>query len=280
MVQLHFQGANAIQESPIFYQSRLVGFHSTLVDEEGQALGSGTHAVRETSHKIAVFEAFERKIFNSMFRRAEPSLFLNEYPSSCGFAVGDEPEDAEQRAKSEAVERWIRSKWIDDQYRLTPHKILPSELSPIAKSLLQSFDDYSGFYQTCALEGDPKGTNLFHNAIFVGFTKTGAFVGSRTSNDSHRIWDHAIIEAWRHLHIYRTQPRDSEKFEIQIIHFFGENKLVALEQLEKANRPGLPNPRLKLLSSVPTGVNGVYCARALCDDFKGWHHKEVDRFVY
>ncbi|MBX3039201.1 MAG: YcaO-like family protein [Bdellovibrionaceae bacterium] len=270
----------AIQESHFSLDQRITGFHATCIDSENTPLGSGTHFNREMAHTIAVAESVERKIFESLYKSSLKSDYmLDLYPSTCGFAVGNQKHEARQRSIAEAIERWLRSKWIDDNYALVELTPPIDSFDPYQQSVFSFFDQVRAFQHTATIIFNSEPSH-YHSLIVVGLKDQGAFVGSRTSLNPHDLWSHALTEAWRHLHISQNISRYPTTFDYQIIEHFAQHADQAFNQIAAATRPGLPAPNILLHKEVETPFADLFCFRTLCEDFKGWHEKDIQRFVY
>lgn len=276
----YLPGLKAIQESRFSLNDKITGFHATCIDNDNRPLGSGTHAQREVAHTIAVAEAIERQIFKSLYVSEKKNEYLlDQYPSTCGFAVGNNRLETIHRSVAEAIERWLRSKWIDDRYFLVETSIPWGSLNSYQKSAISFFDSIRAFQHTANLNFT-EGTFIYYSLIVVGFKGKGAFVGSKTSINPHHLWSHALTEAWRHLHISEHIDRYPDIFDYQIIHHFGQYATQALKQIDNAIHPNIPEPTLLLHKEIETPFNDLFCFRTLCKDFVGWHEKDIERFVY
>ena len=271
-----------LQEAPIKDElGNILGWHSNVILEGRRIAGSGTHSDRAMSRTIALSEAMERRMMTSLQKSENVDrLLLSEYPTSCGFAFGFDREATRDRALAEGVERWLRSKWIDEHFCIpnVPKTEVSPQLNPLGRLMADLFENV-GYFQTTNTMIVRGELVEFFSCIVVGIKGQGAFVGSRTSLSSHDLWTHALIEAWRHLIIFeRSTERDRP--DLKSIFYFGTHKKEALHQVELACIEPFPEPSLRLLEEVNTHVGGFYCFRALCHDFQGWHGENYQRFVY
>src|SRR3990167_4634158 len=107
-----------LEEAPIVDEkANTIGWHSSVLNLEKNALSSGCAETREVARRIAIAEAIERAMFKRMLASPQAKEFcLDQIPSSSGFAVGFEKEATAFRSLCEAVERWAWSQWIDERY--------------------------------------------------------------------------------------------------------------------------------------------------------------------
>lgn len=150
-----------IQESPLILEGKEVAFHSSVILRNNHALGSGFALSPMKARQIAFSEAIERRLVELNISSAtKHDLLLDEYPTSCGFAVGNDRDATKQRALAEAVERWLRSKWIDDGYALLEYPLVISELNPIECHFASFFESVRLFALTCAVTFEKRSRRL------------------------------------------------------------------------------------------------------------------------
>jgi ribosomal protein S12 methylthiotransferase accessory factor YcaO len=267
-----------IQESSFVVAGEEIAFQSSVVLNDGYCIGSGFSQNKITARKIALFEAIERKAFFNIYKSELKSAYLaDEFPTTCGFAVGTDAKSARDRALAEAVERWLRSKWIDEGYALVELPLQSLDLNSIEKHFIDHFEEVRLFVHSCEIEVDQT-LETVDSVIVVGLTTAGAFVGSKSILNDKAPLLSALVEAWRHLRLSESVTQKDP--EMAVIKYFAKNKDVALYQISVAKKSSLSNPELRILKEVDIPIEGVYCFRALCKDFRGWHGDEVTRFVY
>ncbi|MBX3033950.1 MAG: hypothetical protein KF865_08495 [Bdellovibrionaceae bacterium] len=270
-----------IQESPLLIEGREVAYNSSVILKNGYCIGSGFSLNPSKARTIALSEAVERKAVASLFRNCsleQKKLFLlDEYPTTCGFAVGATTEDTKRRAISEAVERWIRSKWIDEKYLLEEISISNELLTEVERYFVEQFHHVRIFVNSCSIIVNHASESV-RSVIVVGLTEKGAFVGSKSKMNSPAPLLAALVEAWRHLQL--SKINDNRTPEIAVIKYFAEHRTVAEEQIARTYKNQLPNPELRILEDLNIPIDGVFCYRALCKDYQSWHGSDVTRFVY
>lgn len=268
-----------IQESTIEVDKKEIAFQASVVLNNGYCLGSGFALDAYLARKIALFEAIERKIvLDNLFTSNSQNVLLDEFPTSCGFATGDEISSTKMRAIAEAAERWLRSKWIDDGYILHQVNIASHDLNQVERWLAAHFDEVLYFSHRTEIDVEQV-AHPVSSIIVVGLSDEGAFVGSKSVLGPKVQLLPALVEAWRHL-VLSAQPDDPKVPELGVIKHFSKNKTAALAQIAQANKTIWPKPTLRLLKQVDCKIDGVFCFRALCNDFQGWHGPNIKRFVY
>lgn len=268
-----------LEESSFVVNGNELAYHSSVLLKNNYCLGTGFGRCREMARVIGLSEAIERTLVLKLINGHQQRCYLlDEYPTSCGFAVGTTDTSARDRAVAEAVERWLRSKWIDDGFALTELSFAADGLSDLELWFARQFQKVRLFVNSTSVELNGRRAEV-HSVVVVGLSSAGAFVGSKTSVDRKAPLLSALVEAWRHLRL-ALEPDDPKFPELAIIKFFALNRKLAEKQISSAVRQPFPEPKLRLLKEVKTGIEGVFCYRALCENYRGWHGPEVKRFVY
>lgn len=270
------------EESPIEIKGHVVAWHVVLFDQEKNTLGGGFHKLKETARRIAIAEAAERKLVSRLRESNLASEFqLNIHPTTCGFAAGFDTEKTRQRAIAEAIERWAWSKWIDEHFEITKFKEESIKLSEHGKLISSFFDSVIFLGRTIDTSDIPDFTDSVKIGIVIGIKGHGVFPGSRVAVTKDEIWDHALIEAWRHLEIskkYKGSIKDP--FPYGRIFHFAKNANEALIQIDKANKVQWPSPDVSLILEHQTDIKELYLWRAIMKDFTSWGAGDQKRFVY
>lgn len=270
------------EESPIEVEGQVIAWHVVLFDQEKNALGGGFHEQKETARRIAIAEAAERKLVSNLRESAFANNFqLNTHPTTCGFAAGFDSEKTRQRAIAEAVERWAWSKWIDEHFEMKKLKSETIKLSQRGNFFYSLFDSVLFFGQTIDTSGITDFVNNVEIGIVIGIKDGGVFPGSRVAVTKDEIWDHAFIEAWRHLEISKKYKGSTEDpFPYGRIFHFAKNTSEALTQIEKANKIQWPSPKVSLILEHQTNIIDLHLWRAIMKDFISWGVGDQKRFVY
>jgi hypothetical protein len=270
------------EESPIEIEGQVIAWHVVLFDQEKNALGGGFHHLKETARRIAIAEAAERKLVSKLRESSLASEFqLNIHPTTCGFAAGFDTERTRQRAIAEAVERWAWSKWIDEHFVMNKFKPESIKLSKQGKFISSFFDSIIFFGRTIDTSGIPDFVNSVEIGIVIGIKDNGVFPGSRVAVTEDEIWDHAFIEAWRHLEISKKYKGSIEEpFPYGRIFHFAENASEALAQIDTANKVQWPSPDVSLILEHKTNIKELHLWRAIMKDFISWGYGNQKRFVY
>ena len=154
----------------------------------------------------------------------------------------------------------------------------------MTRQLETKFDHIRFFERQIPTAVDPHFPVIVKFNVVVAFSEGGAFPGSRVAALKEDAEEHSMIEAWRHLIIFkgRSAVAPSDLVHGRIRHF-GIHGDQAHAAIDRANRSDWPKPSLRLIKSIPVDIGGgaqVYLARALCADYRGWHEGDSQRFVY
>jgi hypothetical protein len=283
-LELYVPDFGRIIQSPVSEDCPEVGWHTNVLSNREHSLAGGTSSSKETSLRIAVAECIERAIVKRL-RSNEldaKKFLLDEVPTTCGFACGFEDAKTRMRAVAEASERWAWHNWIDLERPMEAVDVEHVPLSPISKHLISEFDHASFFQQRFTVEDGELKYELKFCAV-IAYSGTGAFPGSRVSNViSSPDWEHAIIEAWRHLKIFQHPSRpDVADFLLQRILYFGNHADEACRQALFSKTPGdFGSTKLRIVRKVEGLEFSVQVYRAVCNDYLPWHMGEIARFVY
>jgi hypothetical protein len=273
-----------LEESKIYDNAnRAIGWHSSALDKSGHAISSGTSSSREIAKRIAVSELFERSIINYLSTTEEKEDYsLTDFPSSSGFAFGFEKYSTMYRSIAEACERWAWSKWIDNGFHLEDYYLNVDKLSHLSRFYYDHFDEVKCFYKKFEVDVNGKMIPL-HFGVTVGIKEKGVFPGSRVASLNEDIFEHGLLEAYRHLKIFENslKNQDYEDIVSKRINFFGSNKEIALHQIFQSQKKAKwPIPKLRILKNIPLDTEEGFLWRSLCHDFIGWHEGTKERFVY
>lgn len=271
---------NQMRQLEIHYigdESNPVGWQAVCYDCDNTPLGGGLAKTIELAKRIAISEYCERNAFFEILKC--PSLSsdfeMNNHPTTCGFAAGFERDKTKLRSIAESLERWAWSKWIDEGYRL--EKVDEIKHTEISKYLIKHFDDYLVFRNKFELNNPQKVE--FQLLVFIGIRDGGVFPGSRVCTMGENPFEHAIVEAFRHLKI-NEQDNDKTNFPYNRINYFAKNKDVALAQVDRAKKSVWPKFSLKLIKEYDTKIEGLFVFRAIAHDFIPWNEGDTSRFVY
>jgi len=269
------------EEAPIILGGTEVGWHSTILDANNNALAGGCSRDRDTARRIAVSEIIERGTFLDLIDKCPKEYLLDEFPTSCGFAAGFENTATKNRALAEAVERWSWSKWIDQKFAITSVSKDKISFSPVSRFFFSQFENVKFFHNFLDVEIDGNLVPV-QFAVCLGFKGSGVFPGSRVCTINESPWEHSLVEAWRNILIAEHAKMSIKKLDFYRarIKFFSENKEEAIKQIPIRLQAPWPSPRLRLLRQIPNTPQGTYVWRALCYDYLPWHIGNERRFVY
>ena len=117
----------------------------------------------------------------------------------------------------------------------------------------------------------------------VALHSGGAFPGSRICSLKEDPWEHAIIEAWRHLKIFENLANRTEiyPFLASRLKHFGTHQSEAIAAVNKGTCKEWPIPKMELLVELRHfHSDGYSLFRALCKDYLPWHLGDCTRFIF
>lgn len=257
--------------------SNPIGWQVICFDKNHNPLGGGLSSDLETAKRISVAEYCERLSFFNIVNSEELSsqFEIKNHPTTCGFAAGFEKEKVKLRSLAESIERWAWSKWIDDGFKL--ELINRIDHTNISSYLASHFESNVVYFKKIKINAPQVIEFLF--VVFLGFKNGGVFPGSRVCALNENPFEHAIVEAYRHLKISETESGKME-FPYDRINFFSKNKDIALRQVDSAQNKNWPEFSVKLLKEYQTNVEGLYVFRSIGHNFIPWNEGKVNRFVY
>ena len=260
-----------IQESPLSYHGQVVGYETTVLNNQGRAIAGGIGFDQQSSRQKAVSEFIERKLFKNLLDQKNQDLKIIDFPTTCGFAVGFHKENTKQRSINEALERWAWSQWIDYQCKLEKSDM---HLTPLADFLQSHFESVYSFKHEFRVNNQ-----TLYFTVTLGKVGNGVFAGSKVSDHLADSWEHSLSESFRHFLIFTKKFEKKNLFQNRI-HFFGENGHLALEQIEKSTNLNWPQFEIDFCREVETSIVGVFAYRTLMKNYIGWHHGTEKRFIY
>jgi hypothetical protein len=267
-----------LQESPIFdNKGKEIAWHcATVTQNEG--FSGGFHRDRMTARKIAIAEFIERTYVNSLFKTNFKEWQFNKVPTGCGFAVGFNKESTTFRSVCEAVERWTLSKWIDEGFIMD--KVKPSIKLKSSIFFSESFESLEYFQKYIAVKINDTQILTINVGAVVGYLGNGAYMGSRASLDIEDVWEHSLLEAYRHFLIVKNSQESSE-FPFNRIFHFGRHKEDAVEQIRAANRSCFPVATIDFQKIEPIAEDkNIFIARTILAGGKPWNQGPTSRFLY
>lgn len=271
------QNIARIEKQHIGESDNMVAWQVVSYDKNNNPLGGGVAVDIETAKRISLAEYCERLCFLKISKSQSLSseFEIKNHPTTCGFAAGFEREKVKLRSIAESLERWVWSKWIDENYKLElTENINHTKISNYLAS----------YFERCLIFKKDFKIKIPHDVelqfvVFLGFKNGGVFPGSRVCSINENPYEHAVVEAYRHLKISEMESEKMD-FPYNRINFFAKNQQVALSQIGLAKNELWPNFSIKLLKEFQTNVEGLYVFRCIGYSFMPWNEGEVDRFVY
>ncbi|USN46702.1 MAG: hypothetical protein H6626_10855 [Pseudobdellovibrionaceae bacterium] len=265
-----------VHQSSIEYGTGETAWQVNIITENGMPISGGFGTNLEQARKVAAAEFLERSTVQRL--KADESLkkewLLDVYPTACGFAAGFDKESTKLRSIMEGLERWVVSKWIDDNYHMneedSPH------LESLGQYFVSQFDDCRFFFKSLpVLIGDR--IVVARVAVVVAFSESGAFPGYSAGLEGENVWTHALLEGMRHLLIARNSPR-VDRFPYNRIFYFSDHRQKVEAILSKNRREKWPTPQPLFFHSET--FDGFYMSRTIFKGWKSWHDGPIDRFLY
>jgi hypothetical protein len=269
-----------LHKSKIISQNEILGWNITLKNKNGESIGSGTKIELNEAIRIAVAEAIERMLFKKCYNNSYlvNKLKLDTYNTTCGFAVGFNKEKTRFRSIYEAIERWVWSKWIDENYYIPSVSIDQNFylLNKLSSFLISHFDKCYYFKKEFITFGTKA-----HITILICEKGKGVYVGSRFGINEKDNLEHASIEVFRHWLIAKNKNENPYTFPFNRIKYFSLNKESAFKQIPQiSNDKYWPDPVISFSTEIETGIESIFCYRALCNNYKSWSEGDKTRFVY
>ncbi len=113
--------------------------------------------------------------------------------------------------------------------------------------------------------------------VLAAFTGEGCFLGSAVRPSFEDAFEHASIEAHRHL-VIANQQRDFSRFPYNRIYFFSRNRALAEKILDRERVNHWPSPRIKL--QLEYAADFFFIVRTIFDGWNSWHKGPDERLLY
>lgn len=272
---------SVVQEFNLLDQVGLSFWHSNIIDKNGVPIGSGFGESQTQSRKIAFAEMLERKSFReikSSSTEIQKNWGVDIISTGCGFAAGFDLRNSIIRSLGEALERWVMSKWIDDDLYLEEicmSDILNS-LDRVSLWFLCQFDSVR-FFKKEILVVLNNNFIRFSIGICVGLKDSGAYPGSFYCAFGKSDWQHALLECYRHvLLVKNTVPTNT--FPDNKVRFFSKNAHLAIMQIDRKKFKMWGSP--EIIFSYNQKMRGFYLARTIINGWRSWNSGSLQRFLY
>lgn len=270
-----------LEEATLLPDTGIEFWHATVLTNDEFAISGGFHADRIQARKIALVEYFERKMVRELAKDPNDhgEWGFDLIPTACGFAAGFNKRNTVYRALAEAAERWVMSKWIDEGFFIEEVAEDAIEFDKVSCFLKAPFREVRYFKKNIRIffQGEIVEINV---AQTMGITETGIFPGSSAQINNNCIWQHALLESFRHFQGVQNNTSGLDQFPHNKVRFFAENKELALAQIEKANKKEWPNPQITLERVKSFYNEEVFLARIIFDGWRSWHEGSIERFLY
>ena len=257
-------------------------WHATIKDIDGVPLAGGFGSSQLEARSVAYSEFLERREFKAIKSDADLHQYwgIDLVPTGCGFAVGRDLYSTIIRSVGEAVERWVRSKWIDEHYKM--HRLNPAQvkmsLDPVALALCREFNDVSFFEKEVAISFSERFFRFKVGAV-LAFEGAGVFLGAAVTPGHTKLWRHALVECYRSLLVSKNNT-PTNSFPDNRVRFFGKNAEIGVAMIDRAVNDRWPTPRVLLHRSKMIEGGEYYLVRTLLDGWTSWHKGDEKRFLY
>ena len=273
-----------IEESLLFPESTIQFWHSNIIDSSGHSLGAGFGKDRLYARKIACAEFLERRKFREIAAESNherDSWGLNQIPTACGFAAGFDRTNTIIRSVTEATERWVMSKWIDDDCKIDEisYATITNELDEASKFMASQFESVRLFKKNVSLKLGDMPVEICVAQTF-GLLNDGIYPGSSAQAAVGPIWQHAFLESFRHLLFVRNNPVRPDRFPDDKIHFFSKNASVALAQIDRTKGNPWPTPVIGFHRIEHFEDFNFFLARTILNGWSSWNLGPMTRFLY
>lgn len=271
-----------IEESLFFSAKNCEFWHSTLLDNNNLPVSAGFGPSISDARKIAIAEYLERSFYHECANtnvKKNIEWGIDIIPTACGFAAGFNLANTIHRSIAEATERWVMSKWIDDGFYLQQRNIssLENELDEASVFLISQFDKVLFFEKEVLVS-----LNELNFKIKVvqtmGLKDGGIFPGS-SAQIGKNIWQHAMLESYRHLLLYKNNSF-VDRFPENKIRYFAKNAQVAFAAIDNAKKLEWPNPKIVFHKNTSIDKDNYFIARTIIEGWKSWHLGPLERFLY
>lgn len=274
------ENTHVLEESEILTGTGNSYWHSSFLDTNGFPISGGFGPSKNVARQIATAEYLERKFYRTV--RSQPDLSkkwgCEIIPTACGFAVGFDKANTLRRSIYEAAERWVMSQWIDSG-RYIERIECNSELDEASTFFKSHFEETWFFKKNVRLHIDNR-VFEFDVVQTLGFLNGGVFPGSSAQSINGNLWQHALLESFRHLQAFNNNPPISKHFAYDRLMFFGKNARVAIDQIEAATNRSWPTPKIRFHFSEFQNEKAFYVSRTIFDGWNSWHSGPISRFVY
>lgn len=266
---------------PIQHDSQF--WHCSILDEKSFPVSGGFGSTKNDARKIATAEFLERmnyyKICSSTDQHKTWGLDL--ISTACGFAAGFHRENTILRSVAEAHERWVMSKWIDEDYlieEISAEKV-EKELDPASSFFASQFDKVLYFKKEIAVQLGEKWVT-FEFGQTMGLKDDGIYPGSSAQKSGGNLWQHALLETFRHFLAVQNNSHRGDVFPDNKVHFFSKNAQIALDQIYRTKKTKWPGTKINFHRCEHIEDGNYFFARTIVDGWRAWNQGPLERFLY
>lgn len=271
-----------LEESIMSDTTRRPFWHCSVIDSNRHPVSGGFNEDRMQARKVAIAEYLERRKFHELSRSSDAvrtAWGFNIIPTACGYAVGFDKTNTVIRSIQEAIERWVMSKWIDDRLCIPELRISDILLDEASSFLVKQFDSVL-FFKKGVLVPFNNGVLKVNVCQTMGLSKGGIFPGSSAQDTGGNLWQHALVESYRHLLAVRNNPDRGDMFPDNRVRYFSTHADEALEQIHQANGTNWPTPEIIFHRTESFEDGQYFLARTILNGWKNWNSGPINRFLY
>lgn len=267
-----------IEESALFPDESDSYWQSTIINEENFPVSAGFHCDKLYARKVALAELIERQSASAVYLESPEKWGFETISTLCGFAAGFDEYNTRLRSLKEGLERWVMSLWIDDGYYIEEVG-QPEDLPKSCLFLIEPFDEVLFYFRKVTVLLDNKLIEVPVAQTF-GLKGKGIYPGSSTQDTGNGIFEHALVESYRHYMGVKNNPKRGDIFPDNKVYYFSENKDVALRQMRSATNKAWPTPKIKLHKAIALYEGRAFLARTIIDGWTSWEKGPLERFLY
>lgn len=261
-------------------------WHSSIQTKEGCPLSGGYSTDIDASRKIAYAEYLERKFFTEIKKsHSDRSMKwgLNLINTACGFAGGFDLRNTIIRSVGEGLERWVLSKWVDENYilnEMTTNDIIGRDnQSTIMKWYESQFDNVQYLYKDFIVKYDNSFLN-YRIYVSIAMLNDGVYLGSAYGLKNEPRLLHSLVESYRHLLISKNIISQTNSFPDNRVRFFSKNKNIAIDVIKNMRKNDWPIPIISFHYNEFFKEYSYFLSRTIFTGWESWNKGPVERFLY
>ena len=158
-------------------------------------------------------------------------------------------------------------------------ELLEKNLDPISQFFIGHFDKVLYFKKEIPVQIDEKWISLEIGQT-MGLKDGGIFPGSSAQKTGGNLWQHSLLESFRHLLAVKNNPDRGDVFPDNKVHYFAKNAKAALDQIYQLKQKQWPLSQIKFHHCEHIEDGDYFIARTIVDGWTTWNRGPIDRFLY